>query len=104
MNCPKCNKELKQDAPWDGRAVSTCKNCRIMYLGLDEEIETITIPAGKPGHFTVDHSQMNPEYEKQIEVANKLGLITAWLDEYHMAFKDAKRWRREFEKFLTSIL
>lgn len=35
---------------------------------------------------------------------SKLQAILAWLDEYHMAFKDAKRWRREFEKFLTNLL
>lgn len=34
----------------------------------------------------------------------KLQAILSWLDEYHMAFKDAKRWRKEFEKFLTNLL
>lgn len=34
----------------------------------------------------------------------KLNAILTWLDEYHMAFKDAKRWRVEFEKFLKKIL
>jgi hypothetical protein len=94
IQCPKCNGWGLAWVDSTGVGMFSCNKCP---KGQSKE---------KPNPLTSKELEAvsSPEFAKQMEAGRKYNAILAWLDEYHMAFKDAKRWRVEFEKFLKKIL